>query len=116
MCGQFFQAVQWRRALGLAQDILHWTHPHVELELGQFDHRKFGEPRHSGAIGAHKKPDGLPASLLLMPGLFTRQYQASRESLQVPLERPASRLIEIVDVENEMPVRSGVGAQITDMG
>src|SRR5262249_8087017 len=38
-----------------------------------------------------------------------------RESLQVPFEGTVHRLVEIVDVENEVAVRRRIGAQILDM-
>src|ERR1700761_6528509 len=44
-----------------------------------------------------------------------RDHQAGCQTLQVPLEGSANGLVEVVDVENEPPIRRSIRAQVAHM-
>jgi hypothetical protein len=48
--------------------------------------------------------------------LARRDLEARGESLHVPLERPGKRLVEVVEVEDEIPLGRGEAAEVHQVG
>ena len=90
--------------------------------LDQLVHRDAGVPEveigqgrvvvHCLAVGARRR--GVDRGTLGggEPPVASRHGEAGDQSLDVPLERPRQGLVEVVDVEDEGPVRGGVGAEV----
>ena len=86
----------------------------VDIDPGvpdlQEPHR--GIVRHLGAIAAHgqtRRGAGLAVTEAIVP---RGDREARRQALDVPVERRRKRLIEVVDVEDQPPVRRGEHAEI----
>ena len=75
-----------------------------------------GEAGHLRAVLAHRAQHD---ALLLACGeaeLASRDQEAGRQPLHIPLPRPGQRLVEVVDVEHESPLRRGEDAEVREVG
>jgi hypothetical protein len=72
--------------------------PHVEVA-------HLGEPRHRLAIRLDGPDDGCRTLGVGEPSLARGYLDARRETLHVPLERTGERLVEVVQIEHEVPLR-----------
>ncbi len=70
------------------------------------------EAAHPSAVLLRRRPHSLPALLLGEPALATRDRDARRQALDVPLPRARERLVEVVDVEHQIPLRRGEAAEV----
>ncbi len=90
----------------------------VDVEAGVPDleqvHRR--EAEHRLAVGAdhgeHRRPPFGDREV----AVATRDLEACRKALHVPLERPRQRLVEVVDVEHEGALGGGEAAEVGEMG
>ena len=78
-------------------------------------------PEHGQLRHAHPiRPDRVLHDVAIRPPrdpeIATRQRDARREALDVPLPRCRKRLVEVVDVEEQVPLRSGEDAEVPEMG
>ena len=76
-------------------------------------HRR--ELRHRFAIGPADREVDPTTELLVELAAAAGDGEARDEPLQVPLERPGQRLVEVVRVEDEAAVRGGVGAEVGEV-
>ena len=88
--------------------------PRVRVPDLEVAHR--GELPHRGSIRAHRVADDLGALLVREPVVATRDGQARGETLHVPFPRSMSRLVEIVDVEQELPLGGAEQTEVRDVG
>ena len=74
--------------------------------------RLLGEPAHRGAVALGRREDDLAAGLGGEPVVPSGHGQARRQPLDVPLERAGQGLVEVVDVEDQPPLRRGERAEV----
>ena len=82
-------------------------------ELLQRQRRK---PAHRLAIGAATAAGQAFLALSGQPELASGKHQAGEEAAQIPLERTAQGLVEVVEIEEQCPFRRGVVAEVEQMG
>ena len=70
------------------------------------------EPAHRGAVTLSRRQDDLAPGLGGEPAVPPGHGQARGQPLDVPLERPGQGLIEVVDVEDQPPLRRGERTEI----
>ena len=78
----------------------------------QLQHRHAREELHLGAVAGEEGCGGGAAVARLRARLAAGEDKAGGHALDVPLERAADGLVEIVDVEDEAAVKRGEGAQV----
>ncbi len=85
--------------------------------------RHLGVGRHPRPVGSDGAVDGVPDAVLVEASRPTGDHEAGREALDVPLEGSVERLVEVVDVEDEVALgrceqpevgEVGVAAQLDD--
>ncbi len=81
-----------------------------------------GHRRHRGESGdrlavgpAYPEVDRLPPAIV-KAALSARHRKAGDEPLDVPLERTRQRLVEVVRIEHDTPVRSGEDPKVREVG
>jgi hypothetical protein len=74
-----------------------------------------GKGAHLRRVALNAFLHGLSRGAFLVPGCAARHHQRSGHALQVPLERSANGLVEVVDVEDQTAVGCGKGAQVAHM-
>ena len=79
--------------------------PHVQQRLPR-------EAAHRGAVTFGRRQDDLAAGLGGESVVASRHGQAGGQPLDVPLERAGQGLVEVVDVEDQPPLRRGERAEI----
>ncbi len=88
------------------------------FELGvpdlQISHRC--EFRHRGAIGRDCREHRAFGRLGAEAVVLRRDHHAAGEALHIPLPRPAERLVEVVDVEHQLPLDGGEQPEVREMG
>ncbi len=77
----------------------------VEARVPDVDGPHPGELRHCLAVFAHGRHHHGAARGLVEATVPSGDRETRGEALHVPLERPAQRLVEVVDAEDEPPVR-----------
>ena len=124
--GQLAQHLHAVPGVGLGQQLLGLLEPlllHLGLELadGLLDiqvriphvqERLPGEAAHRRPVRLGRRQDDLAAGLAGEPVVPARHRQARRQPLDIPLERARQGLIEVVDVEDQVPLRRGERAEI----
>ena len=103
-----------RGALGLGKRRVHrlGQTEAMHLEPAHFQMRHAGKCAHLRGIALNARLRRLARRAVLVPRGAARQHQRSRHALQIPLEGPANRLIEVVDVEDQPAVGRGICAQV----
>ena len=74
----------------------------------------FGEGLQAVAVGAGNRSGGRHAGAR-MAAIARGQRGACRKALHVPLEGSRSRLVEVVQVESEVPLGRGVEAEVREV-
>ena len=64
---------------------------------------------------ADRVEDGLAAHVVGEAPLAARHLEARREALQVPLERAGERLVEVVQVEDEVALGRGEATEVREV-
>ena len=89
---------------------------HVDLRVPDLEVAELGHPPHRRPVlGRHRGNDVQPLAALeaaLAPG----DGEARGEPHHVPLPRPRQSLVEVVDVEDELAIGRGVGAEVGEVG
>ena len=75
-----------------------------------------GVGRHVLAVGAHGGQGGLAGHVLAQAVVAAGQHEARRQALEVPLERSRQRLVEVVDVEQQLALGRAVQAEVREVG
>src|SRR5207249_5199882 len=88
---------------------------HAAVRIPNFQVTHGGELPHRGSIRARCTADDVGTLLGGEPVFATRDRQARGETLQVPFPRSAGRLVEIVDVEQELSLRRGEETEVRDV-
>ena len=109
-------AVEPAQLLGVGE-ALHPTRDVVQVEPREpdVDVAHPGEVVHGLAVRAHHGPVDDLALLGVEPAVAAGDREARHEPLDVPLERPWQRLVEVVDAEDQPPVRSGEDAEVREV-
>jgi hypothetical protein len=89
---------------------------HVDAAVPDVDPGLPRQLRHLLAVGP-----GTVAGHFLLPCLgkverLGSDHQAAHQPLEIPLERTAHRLVEVVDVEQQGPLRRGLEAEVEQVG
>ena len=63
-----------------------------------------------------KRADGVAAARLALARDPPGQHQARRQPLNVPFPWPGHRFVKVVEIEDEMPIGGGEGAEVSHMG
>ena len=79
----------------------------VQVRIPDPQHGLSGEAAHRGAVPPRRRQGDLAAGLGGEPVVPARHGQARGQPLDVPLERAGQRLVEVVDVEDQVPLRRG---------
>jgi len=82
-----------------------------ELEDGHI-----GEEAHAFAIALEEMGGGLIGGGVFDVGGAAGKEEAGAEAFDVPLEGTAEGFVEVVDVEDEVSVDAGIGAEVADVG
>src|SRR5277367_5341988 len=82
------------------------------LVARQLHHRHFRKHLHIFAVARDKTVYSFFTLRALDAELASSEHKAGSKALQVPLEWSADGFVEVVDVEDEPSIRSGVCAQI----
>ncbi len=85
-------------------------------EMGQLKNGHGGEEAHALAITLEQVGGGFARFGVAGFGGLAGEEDAGSEPLEVPLEGAADGFVEVVDVEDEFGVDTGVGAEIADVG
>ena len=103
--------VQGRRiGRGAAQPV------EVDPLVGAFQQRLLGQVREVVAVGAHAAGHRVAALRLRRAVLPPRHPDARDQPAHVPLPRPGVRLVEVVQVEDQVPLGGGVEAEVAQVG
>ena len=88
---------------------------HVEVRVPRLERGPPGEVAHGGAVGGGaalgRRRGGLASGAVLLGG----DGHAGDEPLDVPLPRRRQRLVEVVDVEDQAPLRRREDAEVGDV-
>ena len=84
----------------------------VEARIPDLDVPLPCEGTHCLAIGANDLEHGGATLGLPEAAISAGDLEARREAFEVPLERPGQRLVEVVDVEDEIPLGRGEAAEV----
>ena len=87
----------------------------VEPRVPELDGALLGHLQHRLAVGAHAVQDDRPPRRRGVAVVARRDLEARREALDVPLPRPRQRLVEVVDVEDEPPLRRLEEAEVHEV-
>src|SRR5690349_298664 len=74
-----------------------------------------GELAHRFAIATGDCEDGRAALCVAEAAVPGGDLEARGEALDIPLERAAQRLVEVVEVEDERPLRRGEAAEVREV-
>src|SRR5580658_5996074 len=84
----------------------------MDQKLTHFERRHAGELAHLLDVAHDAGLGGLVRRAVFVSGGAARQYKRCGHALQVPLKWAANGFVEVVDVEDEAAIWSGVGAEI----
>ena len=84
----------------------------VEPGVPELHRAHAGEARHRVAVRARDREVDRVALLVVESAVASGDGEACDEPLDVPLERPRKRLVEVVDAEDHPPVRCGEDAEV----
>ena len=76
---------------------------------------ELGEPAHRLAVGVHHRDHRRPACVGAELPASSRDLDAHREPLHVPLERPGQRLVEVVQIEDEVALGRAEAAEVAEV-
>ena len=106
------------RSLLVDLEVLEIARECVNVEAGVPDleqiHRR--EVEHRLAVGADYREHRRPPVCDREVAVATRDLEACRKALHVPLQRPRQRLVEVVDVEHEGALGGSKAAEVGEMG
>ena len=109
--------VDWRRFICLPD-----TRPElvadrrdVEARVPDVDVPHLREARHRFAVLAHRRRHDRAAGRIVEAALPAGDRETGGKPLDVPLERPRQRLVEVVEAEDEPPVRRGEDAEVREV-
>ncbi len=88
------------------------VHPRVVDVDGP--HRGIGG--HPFPVAGDREMDGVPGGMGVEPAGSAGDDDARRETLDIPLERTMERLVEVVDVEDEVPLGRCEEAEVGEVG
>jgi hypothetical protein len=109
--------MDWSGALGDAHDLGDGLDvvQAVDLVAREGEHRHAREGVHDAAIARQEGKCGVAAVAALRACLAAGEDEAGGHALDVPLERAADGLVEVVNVEEEVTVGRGEGAEVADV-
>src|SRR5271168_2458766 len=84
----------------------------VDALIPEFERMHRRVDRHVVAVGCGRGHCCLGVARLGEPEMTTGYSDARGQPFEVPLPRRGQRLVEIVDIENEMPLRRGEAAEV----
>ena len=88
----------------------------LDGEVPQVQHLHFGELGHVLAVGPDTGEDRILGDGFAEAVVATGDHEARRKTLQVPLPGCREGLIEIVDGEDDLPLRSGETSEVDQVG
>ena len=91
-------------------------HFKLDLDVPQIPHLHFGELGHVLAVRPDTGEDGILGGGFAEPVVATCDHDARRKTLEVPLPGCRKRFVEIVDGENESPLRGGEAPEVDQVG
>ena len=91
-------------------------HFELDLEVPQIPHLHFAELGHVLAVGPDTGEDRILGGGFAEPVVATCDHDARSKTLEVPLPGRREGFIEIVDGENESPLRGGEAAEVDQVG
>ena len=68
------------------------------------------------AVGPDRGLGGRPRRGVVEPGVPAGDHDARRQPLDIPLPRPGQRFVEVVDVEDQVPLGRGEEAEVEQVG
>ena len=116
--GQLLQRVLWCGSFSLEEGIedrLNLVQA-MNLKSARFERRHLGKCAHLCGVAVNKSFHGLARRSVLVSRFAPGHNQGCGHALQVPLERAADGLIEVVDVENQPAVGRRIRAQVAHVG
>ena len=84
----------------------------VETCVPDVEDRSLGEVAHGCSVLLDGYERSLPTLLPRKVVVASRDHEARREPLDVPFERTGQRFVEVVDVEDQSPLRRRIRAEI----
>ena len=87
----------------------------VEARVPDIEHRHAGERPHGLPVGADRAADHGPSLTPPQAVLATSDLDARRQPLDIPLPRPAAGLVEVVQIEDEPPLRRAEYSEIGEV-
>ena len=87
----------------------------VEARVPDMDVPHLRKPRHRLAVFAHGRLHDCTAGRTVEAAIPAGHRETGGESLHVPLERSRQRLVEVVEAEDEPPVRCGEDAEVREV-
>ena len=116
--GQFLERFGRRRPLGLLQHRAYRAALGVSQDLisGQINATHSSEASKSPAVAFHQIQYGSQSVLVPAASFAAGEKKARRQAFKVPLPRAADGLVEVVEVEDEVSIGRGIGAEVADMG
>src|SRR5262249_37273421 len=76
----------------------------IQVRIPDIEERLLREGPHRRAVSPDACQHNLPACLAREAVIPARHYEARGEALDIPLERSGQRLVEVVDVEDKIPL------------
>jgi hypothetical protein len=109
----FEVAVEFLHLLGryfLGPALHHFRH--VEPRVPEVDVPHRGKIGHRLAVVTHRREHGRAARLVVETAIPSRDLEARRQTLHVPLEWARQRLVEVVHAEDDAPVGRGEAPEV----
>ena len=118
LLGRLLRRLLLRRALARTHEAVDRRHQRRLGQMGVPDlHRgHLGELGHRRPVGAHRGECGVASVGLAEAVVARRDREARRHPLQVVLERAGQRLVEVVQVEQQLPLGGREHAEVRQMG
>ena len=89
---------------------------HVQVRVPDVHEGLLREPAHRRAVALGRRQGDLAAGLGGEPAVPSGHGKARGQPLDVPLERAGQGLVEVVDVEDQPPLRRGERAEVRQVG
>lgn len=88
----------------------------VRDRVPRVQHRQLGEQPHGAPVGTHRTVRRRAAGVLVGAGLPAREDQGGGEPLEVPLPGAVHRLVEVVQVDDQVAAGVAVQAEVRRVG